>query len=150
SDNVNDRVIRFATARPQTFFNSTLAREHMFSLRLMPSIPGYFVGLGLLLTFIGLVIALSKASHGTRASATDMTQSLRELLNAATFKFSTSIAGLFSSIVLSVLFRSYSILIDMGFERFCRALERRTSAITAEALAMKNWQVGQQQLLQLR
>ncbi|MET4315530.1 anti-phage ZorAB system protein ZorA [Bradyrhizobium sp. RT4b] len=150
SEKVNGRLIRFATVRPQNFFNSGLAREHMFSLRLMPSIPGYFVGLGLLLTFIGLVIALSKASHGTGASANDMTQSLRELLNAATFKFSTSIAGLFSSIVLSIFFRSYGILIDMGFERFCRALEARTSALSAQALAIKNLDLGQQQLLQLR
>ncbi|WP_128935497.1 anti-phage ZorAB system protein ZorA [Bradyrhizobium zhanjiangense] len=150
SEKVNGRVIRFATVRPQSFFNSGLAREHMFSLRLMPSIPGYFVGLGLLLTFIGLVIALSKASHGTGASANDMTQSLRELLNAATFKFSTSIAGLFSSIALSIFFRSYGILIDMGFDRFCRALEARTSAVSAQALAIKNLDLGQQQLLQLR
>ena len=150
SDKVNDRVMRFATVRPQTFFNSGLAREHMFSLRLMPSVPGYFVGLGLLLTFIGLVIALSKASSGTGASANDMTQSLIGLLNAATFKFSTSIAGLFSSIVLSILFRCYGIVIDMGFERFCRALEVRTSFITAQELAMKDWQVSQQQLHQLR
>jgi len=150
SEKVNGRVIRFATVRPQNFFNSGLAREHMFSLRLMPSIPGYFVGLGLLLTFVGLVIALSKASHGTGASANDMTQSLRELLNAATFKFSTSIAGLFSSIVLSIFFRSYGILIDMGFERFCRVLEARTSAVSAQALAIKNLDLGQQQLLQLR
>ena len=127
----------FATVRPQGYFNASVARDHMFGLRLMPSIPGYFVGLGLLLTFVGLVIALSKAAHGTGASADDMTKSLRELLNAATFKFATSIAGLFSSLVLAFLFRSYAILIERGFERLCRTLEPRLIYMTSQDLALR-------------
>jgi methyl-accepting chemotaxis protein len=132
-----NEVRRFATVRPQAYFNASVARDHMFGLRLMPSIPGYFVGLGLLLTFVGLVIALSKAAHGTGTSADDMTASLRELLNAATFKFATSIAGLFSSLVLAFLFRSYAILIERGFERFCRALEPRLIYMTSQDLALR-------------
>jgi ABC-type transporter Mla subunit MlaD len=123
ADRQQNALRHFATVRPQAYFNASVARDHMFGLRLMPSIPGYFVGLGLLLTFVGLVIALSKAAHGSGTSADDMTASLRELLNAATFKFATSIAGLFSSLVLAFLFRSYAILIERGFERFCRRLE---------------------------
>ena len=117
-EDVKDKRHYFSTVRPQAYFNVALAREHLFGLKLMPSIPGYFVGLGLLLTFVGLVIALSKAAHGTGVSAEDMTRSLRELLNAATFKFATSIAGLFSSLILSLIFRSYSILIEGGFDGF--------------------------------
>jgi hypothetical protein len=52
-ENINDKDHYFATSRPQVFFNAGLAREHLFGLKLMPNIPGYFVGLGLLLTFIG-------------------------------------------------------------------------------------------------
>src|SRR5262245_21373675 len=75
----------FATLRPQSFINPNIARERLFGLKLMPTIPGYFVGLGLLLTFIGLVIALSKAAGETAAASPEgMTQSLRELLDAAT------------------------------------------------------------------
>ena len=81
-------------------------------LKLLSTIPGYFVGVGLLLTFIGLVIALSKAASGTSSDAKSMTDALRQLLNAATFKFSTSIAGLFSSIVLSMLFSGSTSLIS--------------------------------------
>jgi ABC-type transporter Mla subunit MlaD len=125
----------FATVRPQAYFNASVARDHMFGLRLMPSVPGYFVGLGLLLTFVGLVIALYKAAHGAGTSADEMTNALRDLLNAATFKFATSIAGLFSSLVLALLFRSYAILIERGFERFCRTLEQRLVFLTAQDVA---------------
>ncbi len=114
------------TVRPQNFINLADAREYLFGLKMMGSIPGFFVGLGLLLTFIGLVLALNKAAASTGAhSAEAMTNSLSELLAAATFKFSTSIAGLGSSLLLSLLFRSYQIWIEGAFNGFGRALEER-------------------------
>jgi len=108
------------TVRPSAFFNPSIVREQLIGMKLMPTVPGYFVGLGLLLTFIGLVIALSKAAAGVSGSPEGMTQSLRDLLDAATFKFSTSIAGLFSSLFLALVFKIYSIIIEMGFDRFCQ------------------------------
>lgn len=149
-DKVQDKVQYFATSRPQTFFNASVARDHMFGLRLMPNVPGYFVGIGLLLTFIGLVIALSKAAHGSGTSADEMTKSLKDLLNAATFKFATSIAGLFSSLALSFLFRTYSILIERAFERFCRALEPRLRVMTSQTLALRTLHAGREQVALLQ
>lgn len=61
------------TVRPGMFFNSGVARERLAGLKLMPTLPGYFVGLGLLLTFVGLVIALSKAAGGVSGSPENMT-----------------------------------------------------------------------------
>lgn len=120
-----DGVVRH-TVRPQAFINQSAARERLFGLRMMASIPGFFVGLGLLLTFIGLVLALNKAAGSTTAgSASAMTSALSGLLDAATFKFSTSIAGLGTSLVLSLAFRVYQISIEGAFERLCRALEAR-------------------------
>ena len=149
-DKTKDTTRYFATARPQAFFNASVARNRMFALRLMPSVPGYFVGLGLLLTFIGLVIALYKAAHGTGASADEMSRSLKDLLNAATFKFATSIAGLFSSLVLSFLFRTYSILIERSFERFCLALESRLRVVPAEFLALQTLHSQREQVALLQ
>ncbi len=94
------------TVRPQIFFNPGIARERLSGLKMMNAVPGYFVGIGLLLTFIGLVFALYKA--GAAAAAGDaerMAGEMGQLLQIATFKFSTSIAGLGASIALSVLFR---------------------------------------------
>lgn len=120
-----DTSVRY-TVRPQAFINLADARGKFFGLKMMNSIPGYFVGLGLLLTFIGLVLALNKAAGSTGAgSAEAMTGSLNELLAAATFKFSTSIAGLGASLALALIFRAYQIWIENSFESFGRALERR-------------------------
>lgn len=126
------------TVRPQSFINIGVARERLFALKMMGSIPGYFVGLGLLLTFIGLVLALHKAAAGVSSvDAAGMQSATRELLQVATFKFSTSIAGLGASIALSFLFRFYSIVIEGAFEKFCHAVEAKLrytapQSITAE------------------
>ena len=149
-DQTKDKVQYFATLRPRGFFNGSVARDHMFGLRLMPSVPGYFVGLGLLLTFVGLVIALYKAAHGAAASADEMSRSLKDLLNAATFKFATSIAGLFASLVLSLLFRTYNILIERAFERFCRALEPQLRFMTAQTLALRTAHAQREQVALLQ
>ncbi|WP_224407284.1 anti-phage ZorAB system protein ZorA [Afifella sp. IM 167] len=114
------------TVRPQTFFNISLARERLFGLKMMGSIPSYFVGTGLLLTFIGLVLALHTAAGGVSSPDADaMGIATRELLKVATFKFATSIAGLGASIVLSFAFRAYQISIESGFSAFCEGVEER-------------------------
>ncbi|MBV1700627.1 MAG: anti-phage defense protein ZorA [Hyphomicrobiales bacterium] len=127
------------TVRPSAFFNYGLLKERLSGLKIMPSVPGYFVGVGLLLTFIGLVIALSKAAAGTEAAAAGggaqvMQAALRELLHAATFKFSTSIAGLAASIALSLAFRLYSVGLETSLGSFCDALEERVDYLAPQKL----------------
>jgi hypothetical protein len=68
------------------------------------ALPNYFVGVGLLFTFFGLVAALQFASGAVAADIDEAQGALRNLLAAATFKFMTSICGLFSSIVFSVVY----------------------------------------------
>ena len=133
------------TLRPQTFFNYAMLRERLVGLKLMSGIPGYFVGIGLLLTFIGLVIALSKAAAGTQAAqdavngagAVAMQAALRDLLQAATFKFSTSIAGLAASIVLSFFFRIYVVMIEASLGAFCEALEEMLDFVAPQSVTLK-------------
>jgi hypothetical protein len=133
-----DDVVR-NTVRPQAFINLAHAREHLSGLKMMASIPGFFVGLGLLLTFIGLVLALNKAAGSTTAgSASAMTAALSGLLDAATFKFSTSIAGLGASLVLSLCFRLYQIWIEGAFESFAGALETRMRYQPPQRIAVQS------------
>lgn len=125
----DERAVR-NTVRPQSFINIGAAREQFAGLKMMNAIPGYFVGLGLLFTFIGLVFALNKAAASTGAgSAEAMTHSLNELLSAATFKFGTSIAGLGSSLVLSLLFKVYTITIEPALMA-CAGTSKRGSSST--------------------
>jgi hypothetical protein len=137
----NKRVVR-NTVRPNAYFNLTGLRERLPGLKVMQAIPGYFVGLGLLLTFIGLVLALSKAAEGTTqaqlaagAGSAAMQGALRELLHAATFKFSTSIAGLAASIALSFIFKLYNIGVESALSQFCETLEKRLSYLAPQEVS---------------
>ncbi|MBE0701622.1 MAG: anti-phage defense protein ZorA, partial [Afipia sp.] len=149
-DKDSDRAIG-NTVRPQVFFNPGLARERRGGLKMMNAVPGYFVGIGLLLTFVGLVFALYKA--GAAASAGDaeiMASEMAGLLRIATFKFSTSIAGLAASIVLSILFRWFFILIEGSFSRFNAVLERGLLYAAPQAISMEISRTMQDQLVQLK
>ncbi len=122
--NATDGVIA-NTVRPSVFLNAELARDRYFGLKMMPSLPGYFVGVGLLLTFIGLVLALDTAGKAVALGEGDaMQEATRQLLSVASFKFATSIAGLASSIILGIAFRSFSIRVENAFSRICEEAER--------------------------
>lgn len=133
------------TLRPQVFFTPQALRERLGGLKLMGGEPGYFVGLGLLLTFIGLVIALSKAAAGTAAAqaamggagAAAMQGALGELLQAATFKFATSVAGLAASIVLSLCYRVMAVGLESSLHRFCEAVDGRLDYVPPQAVTME-------------
>jgi methyl-accepting chemotaxis protein len=145
-----DNVVRY-TVRPQTYINLADARGELFGLKMMSSIPGYFVGLGLLLTFIGLVLALNQAAASTAAgSAEAMTTSLNELLAAATFKFSTSIAGLGASLALALTFRTYQIWIEGAFDRLSRSIEQRMIFSPPQRVAEESRQILAAQRDQLK
>jgi Mg2+ and Co2+ transporter CorA len=145
-----ERIVR-NTVRPQAFINMNAVREGSIGLKIMGTVPGYFMGLGLLLTFIGLVIALSKAAAGASGGdAATMTQSLRELLNAATFKFSTSIAGLFASILLSFIFKLYNVSIESALHKLNREIERVYTTLTPQAVSREIARDTAAQLVQIK
>jgi hypothetical protein len=139
------------TVRPQAFFNAGLAREQLPGLKLMNAIPGYFVGIGLLLTFIGLVLALGKAGQAaSAANAEAMQTEMTQLLNIATFKFATSIAGLGASIVLSFVFRIYSMAIEAAFDDFCASLEGGLHYTSPQSISLEMKATLREQLAQLK
>ncbi len=146
------------TQRPQSFFTYAMLREKCIGLKLMPGVPNYFVGTGLLLTFIGLVIALYKAAEATQAAqlavagtgAAAMQSALRELLHAASFKFSTSIAGLGVSIILAFVFRLYSIRIEASLGDFCETLESKLNYLSPQSISVEMRDSLTAQLTQLK
>jgi hypothetical protein len=120
---------------------STLQPDHVFDLRLLRSaglrpryhaaMPGMLVGAGLLFTFLGLAVALSVA--GGVVAGGDPVQSrqgLHQLLDAASFKFVTSLAGLLLSIAYTG-FRNYRIrLVEQALDGFTAALDRQMPLVT--------------------
>jgi hypothetical protein len=139
------------TVRPQVFINMNAARERLVGLKLLGSIPGYFVGVGLLLTFIGLVLALNKAAVAVNsADANGMQMATRELLQVATFKFATSIAGLGASIALSFFFKLYTVWIESSLDKFCHAVEGRLRYTAPQSIAVEMNETMAGQLTELK
>jgi len=71
------------------------------------TLPAYYTTIGLILTFVGLVVALYFAARGFRSG--DMGEaraSIIQLLNASAFKFLTSVAALISALMISVAYQS--------------------------------------------
>jgi len=83
-----------------------------------------FVGVGLLLTFLGLVAALSFAAEGMRnATADGMMDSMRDLLAASASKFVTSIAGVGLSLILNLLERILAADLRRNIDSLSSAME---------------------------
>jgi len=138
------------TRRPEEYFNNSVLVDAGLNLRLYEAIPNYFVGIGLLLTFVGLVAAISFASEGVVApDITIAKEALRKLLGAATFKFLTSIAGLIASIWFSYTKKRYIQGFDRLLHRFCRLLEERMDYVSQEKLASEQLEEQKRQTTQL-
>ena len=109
------------------------------------------MGIGLLLTFFGLVAALHFASAGLaeNASVRDAQQALRSLLEVASFKFLTSIAGILSSLFLSILIKRDIHRLQVLFESLCKSLETRLEFVTPESIGFLQLREQRAQTLQL-
>ena len=127
------------TIRPGEYFNSTELHMNMPILRTMPNI---FVGVGLLLTFAGLISALSASVGGitssdSSASSTEaMQHALSGLLNAASAKFYASLSALSVSILLSLLIRVKTKYIEKSIFTFCQRIELGVRFVSAESLVL--------------
>ena len=122
--------------RPDEFLGLHALGGRVFPARFFAAAHGYFIGIGLVLTFIGLVAALKFAAAGV-ASA-DMVvakNALNALLAAAAFKFMTSIAGLGSALVLSIAARTMTYFVEDETLGLARDLEHAMEPIFTEGLA---------------
>lgn len=126
-----------ATARPGQVLTLDALDAGGADIRFYQSLPNYFVGVGLVLTFLGLVAALYFASQAVASSDVRVAQAaLGDLLQAATFKFLTSIAGLSSSLLLSIAFRLSVQGVNRSLSRVCEALDQRLLIVTPVGLGI--------------
>jgi methyl-accepting chemotaxis protein len=142
------KVVR-NTARPQDYFNTAEAGLRFPLYRAMPNL---LVGIGLLLTFFGLVTALFFTTTAIK-NATDLVASqnaLRDLLYAASFKFYTSIAGLGGSIVLTLTLRYGTSAVEKSFDKLASTLESKLVFVTPESIAFDHYREAQEQTRNLR
>jgi len=143
-----NRAVR-NTARPHDYFNMGEASLRFPLYRAMPNV---LVGIGLLLTFFGLVSALYFATDAIQ-NARDLTASqdaLKDLLVAASFKFYTSIAGLGGSIILTIVLRYGISKVESSFNALAFALERKVMFVTPESIAFDHYREAQEQTKNLK
>jgi len=113
-----------ASVRPERYFNLNSLERGGVDIGLLRSLPSYYVGFGLLFTFMGLVAGLYFASRGLMAAdLATARQSLIALLHASTFKFSTSVAGLMMSLLFSIYGRTLIAQLDRTLDDLCDRLE---------------------------
>lgn len=139
------QIVRI-TRRPQEFFNERSLVAPRINLRLYNAMPGYLISLGLFFTFIGLVAAIAVAAQGLGTSTNvEQTQAaLVNLLDIASLKFISSVAGISLSIILSFVQKAIQNRANMRIHQFNDAVEARTQLITTEQL-LYQWIQAQEQ-----
>ncbi len=113
-----------------------------FNYSLAEAAPNLLVGLGLLMTFFFLTSALSEATvalMGNQNDQKDLLQATRGLLGAAGAKFLTSIAGLGSSIVWTIVFKYQSSKTTHALAEIYQKITKSISVYGHESLSV--WQI---------
>lgn len=130
------------SVRPSSFFN---LEDLHFGPGFFRYLPGLFVTVGLLLTFLGLISALQQITGLSNASPEDMRISLDRLLGAASAKFIMSLTGLFASIVFTIVLRVLMSQVERRIHSLCADLENRLSFISLESVAMEQLEIARGQ-----
>ena len=138
------------TERPHDFFN--LHDLHM-GPHFTKALPNIFIAVGLSLTFLGLISALSSAVEGIEQAAGD-TQSIQAsisgLLNAASAKFYASLFALFTSIILTIEIKGFTAKLESEVKRLNAVIERGVRHLTMESLSLESNNILRNQLSQLQ
>ncbi len=148
-DGSGPAVIR-NTCRPADYLNLSGSAVIRLGLPLYQAIPNYFVGVGLLFTFIGLIAGLYFASSGvTNPDIVIAQKAFSDLLNAATIKFMTSIAGLASSILLSINLKSQTVRLQRRIDDLCTDLGFLLEFESSERISLRQLHILEKQREQL-
>lgn len=132
------------TVRPSYYLNANEV-EHSIGLKKIHFISNIFVGIGLLLTFVGLVAALTKAGAAIGMKGTDFQKPIQDLLSVAAFKFWTSIAGLGCSIGLRWFYEIQHNKIKNLLYQINNGIERGLQLVTPEYLSIEHLHEAREQ-----
>ena len=142
-----DREVIRNTARPFEFFDANAAGFTTPNLKIWPNI---FVGLGLVLTFAGLITALTTAVEGMDGATEAMQRSLVDLLRVTSAKFYTSLMALGVSIGLTIHFKFLEVWRDGLFKKLADKIERGMVYVSVEEVAYQQLVELREQKLQLQ
>ena len=142
------------TERPHDFFTLDLLGMGPSFAKALPNI---FIGVGLSLTFLGLIAALTEAvgtisSLGTNTAdqTTNVQQAITQLLLASSAKFYASLFALFSSIILTLELKAASHLLHRALHKLNVTIEHGVRFQTIEILSRDTNEILEKQLQQLQ
>ena len=133
------------TNRPSAYFQRAAPRQTDLVFW-----SNVFVGVGLILTFFGLVVALNTAAQGMQGDVAHSKEALTQLLVVAGAKFFTSIAGLLASLMLRFAEHRLSRATYAQTEEICALLERGMLYIPPQRLASEQLDVLREQRDELK
>ncbi len=137
----------YLSHRPAYYFNRDSVLGARLNLPQFLAYPNYLIGLGLAFTFIGLAAALHVAQAGLTHGAGQ--KALQDLLAVASVKFISSIFGIVSSLLVSVLQKKRIKAFQVTLNKFCRLLEQYTEYKPAEKLLFESYQQQQEHTIAL-
>ena len=141
-----------ATTRAGSWFDIGLLRSPSIRMdaRYHAALPNLLVGAGLLFTFVGLAAALGTAG-GIVSAGEQATRNvaLQTLLETASFKFITSLAGLGLSILYALYRKRRFHLVERALDTFLATLEARVPLLTPAAVQQEANELLRRQSTQL-
>jgi hypothetical protein len=99
----SDHKKLFNTLDADHFFNARTLASGLTASRLLGALPGFMVGLGVLATFVGLTIGLSKLKLDSNAGVDQLRAGIDVMIQGAAVAFMASVWGVFFSLVLNLI-----------------------------------------------
>ena len=137
------------TVRPQSYFNTV---DLPIGPKFLTVWPNIFVGIGLTITFLGLIAALSEASTTMDQGdgAIEAQKAVQSLLNVAAAKFYASLVALFVSVILTLVLKLISTKTASKLALLNNRIEAGVRFLSQESLAARANELMDQQLEQLK
>ncbi|MBK5928453.1 hypothetical protein CCR87_14140 [Rhodobaculum claviforme] len=126
-------VIRNAV-RPSVFFN---VEDLGFGPGWLRILPNMFVTVGLFLTFLGLIAALTQFQERIGPSGTLAPEEMAGFLGIASAKFIMSLTGLAGSILFTLALRRSVSRVEIALRQANEAIEDRLSFLSQEDIALR-------------
>lgn len=98
-----DQKHLFNTLDAEHFFNARTLAGGLTASRLLAAAPSFLVALGVLGTFVGLTIGLTKLNIDSHSSTEQMRAGIDWMIQGAAVAFMTSVWGVFFSLLLNFL-----------------------------------------------
>ena len=130
--------------RPENFFTlEYLLKARNINSKLMESMPGMLVGLGVLGTFIGLIVSLGGLLNLKEIE--NIKEALDSIISGASMAFWTSVVGLFSSLAFNFISDHRISKLQTLLNRFNSILEKCLKFVTEEHLLTMHLEEMRQQ-----